>query len=122
MTTTDPGFRVRQILAFLAVYIIWGSTYLAIRVAVETLPPFSMAAVRFLVAGGLLLAWCLWRGIPMPTAREWRSAFVIGGLLLLGGNGAVVWAVQYIDSGLAALLVAVEPLIVVLLLWAGGER
>ncbi len=116
--------RGRLIGALSLVYLIWGSTYLAIRLAVETLPPLSMASVRFLLAGALLLAWTRWRGQAMPTLREWRSSAIIGVLLLLGGNGAVVTAQQWVASGLAALLVAVEPMFVVLVDWArpGGRR
>ncbi|HQT94010.1 MAG TPA: drug/metabolite exporter YedA [Thermoanaerobaculaceae bacterium] len=92
--------------AMLAVYILWGSTYLAIRIALEGLPPFLMAGVRFLVAGGVLFV-ALWlRGAPAPSARQWRNAALVGGLLLLGGNGGVVVAEQWVASGLAALGVA----------------
>jgi drug/metabolite transporter (DMT)-like permease len=101
-------------LAFAAVYTLWGSTYLAIRYAIETLPPFFMASMRFLCAGGLMYAWARLRGAPRPTAIEWRSGLCVGGLLLLGGNGAVVWSEQRVASGLAALLVATVPLWVVL--------
>lgn len=116
--------QARLVIAFAAVYIIWGSTYLAIRWAIETMPTFLMAGVRFLVAGAVLYVWGRWRGAPKPTPANWRDAAVIGGLLLLGGNGGVVWAEQYVASGLAALLVATEPLWVVLLDWArpGGMR
>jgi drug/metabolite transporter (DMT)-like permease len=105
--------------AFAAVYIVWGSTYLAILFALETLPPFWMAAARFLLAGGLLYAWARWRGAPPPTRVHWRGAAVVGALLLLGGNGGVVWAEQRVPSGLAALLVATVPLWMVLLDGAG---
>ncbi len=108
-----PGYhatRPKIIAAFAAVYLIWGSTYLAIRFAIETMPPFLMAAVRFVIAGGILYSWARWRGNPGPRKVEWRTAVIVGGLLLCGGNGAVVWAEQYIDSGLAALLVATVPL------------
>jgi len=101
--------------AFAAVYVIWGSTYLGIRFALETLPPFLMAAVRFLAAGAVLYAWSRWRGSPAPSPRAWRSSLLVGGLLFLGGNGAVVWAQQYVPSGVAALLVAIEPMLFVLL-------
>jgi drug/metabolite transporter (DMT)-like permease len=116
--------RGRLIGALSLVYVIWGSTYLAIRFAVETLPPLSMASVRFLLAGALLLAWTRWRGHAFPTLRQWRSSAIIGVLLLLGGNGAVVTAQQWVASGLAALLVAVEPMFVVLVDWIrpGGRR
>jgi drug/metabolite transporter (DMT)-like permease len=110
--------RARLLFAFAAVYIIWGSTYLAIRFAIETMPTFLMAGVRFLVAGTVLYVWGRWRGAPKPTPANWRDAAIIGGLLLLGGNGGVVWAEQYVPSGLTALLVATEPLWVVLLDWA----
>jgi drug/metabolite transporter (DMT)-like permease len=98
------------IAAFLAVYIIWGSTYLAIRFAVTTIPPFLMGALRFLIAGGLLYAWTRWRGVARPTAAEWRSTFIVGGLLLLLGNGCVVWAETRVSSGVTSLLVAMVPL------------
>ena len=107
--------RARVYSAFAAVYVIWGSTYLAIHFALETLPPFLMAAARFLAAGGLLYAWARLRGVPAPGRPEWRSAIVVGGLLFLGGNGAVVWAQQYVPSGVAALVVAIEPILFVLL-------
>lgn len=110
--------------AFAAVYLIWGSTYLAIRYAIETLPPFLMAAARFLAAGGVLYAWVRLRGTPAPTRVHWRSALIVGALLLLVGNGAVVWAEHRVSSGVAALLVAVEPIWIVLLAWLrpGGTR
>lgn len=109
-----------------AVYVVWGSTYLAIRVADETLPPFLMAATRFLVAGGLLYLWAVRRGdteTDRPTWRQWRSAFVVGTLLLLGGNGGVVWAEQHVASGTVALLVAAVPIWMVIVGRVGyGER
>src|SRR5205814_7531417 len=94
--------RGRVIAAFAAVYLIWGSTYLGIRFAIETMPPHLMAAARFLVAGAILYAWSRWRGAPRPTKRNWGAATVVGGLLLLGGNGAVVWAETRVPSGLTA--------------------
>jgi drug/metabolite transporter (DMT)-like permease len=100
----------------LAVYIAWGSTYLAIRFAVETIPPFLMASVRFLIAGGVLY---LFRRFVMkdaaPQRIEWRSAAIVGLFLLVGGNGAVSWAEQRVPSGVAALLVGSAPLWMVLL-------
>ena len=96
--------------ALAAVYIIWGSTYLAIRFTVETTPPFLSAAARFIVSGGFLFLWRRLAGDPYPTAEEWRNASLIGIFLLVGGNGGVVWAVQFIPSSLAALLVATVPL------------
>lgn len=129
MTTLAPApapapARWAVLGAFAAVYLIWGSTYLAIRIAIETLPPFLMAGGRFLVAGGLLYAWLRLRGAARPELRHWVSASVSGGLMLLGGNGGVVWAEQYVPSGLAALIVAMVPLWMVLFDWLrpGGER
>jgi drug/metabolite transporter (DMT)-like permease len=101
-------------LALSAVYLIWGSTYLAIRYAVETTPPFLMAGVRFFISGGCLYAARRLGGDPAPQKTEWRSATIIGIFLLLGGNGGVVWAEQFIPSSLAALLVATVPLWMVL--------
>lgn len=110
--------RLLIFLSFAAVYLIWGSTYLAIRYAIETLPPFLMAATRFLVAGGILFTWAFLSGERIRTAfSHWHRAFIIGGLLLLCGNGGVTWAEKYIASGLAALVVATEPLWVVILNW-----
>ena len=101
--------------ALSAVYLIWGSTYLAIRYAVETTPPFLMAGVRFTISGGCLYAARRYIGDAKPSIAEWRSAIAVGLLLLLGGNGGVVWAEQLIPSGLAALLVATVPLWMVLI-------
>ena len=115
---------VKLVLAFAAVYVIWGSTYLAIKYAIETLPPMLMAGTRFIIAGGALYAWARMRGAARPAAVNWRSSLAIGGLLLLGGNGLVVLAERDVPSGLAALLIATEPLMVVLLDWVrpGGSR
>ncbi|HMB55027.1 MAG TPA: EamA family transporter [Thermoanaerobaculia bacterium] len=110
-----PPPRWLLVSAFAAIYLIWGSTYLAIRFAIETMPPFLMAAVRFVIAGGVLYGWARWRGQGRPRRIEWRSALIVGGLLLFAGNGAVVWAELRIDSGLAALLVATVPLWIVAL-------
>ena len=101
--------------AMLAVYIVWGSTYLAIRFAIETMPPFLMASTRFLLAGAILYAFRRLRGDPAPTRIEWRSAAIVGLFLLVGGNGGVVWAEQFVESGVAALLVGSAPLWMVLL-------
>src|SRR5205085_12372861 len=95
--------------ALWSVYIVWGSTYLAIRVADRTLPPFLMAGARFVLAGALMYGWAAWRGdtrYQRPTARNWVASTVVGGALLLGGNGGGVWAEPHIDSRLTALLVA----------------
>ena len=104
--------------ALAAIWFIWGSTYLAILWAIETMPGFLMAGARFLLAGAVLYAWARWKGASAPTRTEWRTAFVIGGLMFLGGNGGVVWAEQFVPSGLTALVIATEPLWVVVLDWA----
>ncbi len=116
-----PG-TTAMVLAFAAIYLIWGSTYLAIRFAVETLPPFLMLFARFFTAGILMYAFLRWRGETRPTIREWAGGAVIGGLLLLGGTGAVGWAEQWIPSGLAALIVAIVPVWMVVLDWVGPEK
>lgn len=118
MTASRPS-PVKIVLAFAAVYTLWGSTYLAIRLAIETLPPFLMTGTRFTLAGLILCTWAVLKGERfMPPLHLWRRALVIGGLLLLGGNGGVVWAERYVATGLAALLVSTEPLWVVILNWA----
>ena len=101
--------------AMFTLYIVWGSTYLAIRFAVETIPPFLMAATRFLLAGLILFVWRRLAGDPLPSPRQWRAAAVVGLFLLLGGNGGVVWAEQRVPSGITALLVGCTPLWMVLL-------
>ena len=115
--------RLTLVAAFAAVYLVWGSTYLAIRYAIETLPPFLMAGTRFLVAGSLLYGWSRLRGAARPARLQWQATAVVGALLLLGGNGGVVWAEQWVPSGVAAVLVATVPFWMVLLEWrGGGER
>lgn len=112
------GILLRLIAPLAALYVIWGSTYLAIRVAIETLPPFLMASIRFLVAGAILYAFAIRRGDRVgdrPGRKQWLATLVIGALLLAGGNGGVSWGEQYISSGLAALLVATVPLWMVLI-------
>src|SRR5436190_16501006 len=109
------------ILAFLAVYFIWGSTYLAIKYAIETLSPFLMAGTRFLLAGSVLYAWAKLTGQANDSKKlrfvHWRTALIVGALLLLCGNGGVTLAESRISSGFAALLVATEPSMIVLLNW-----
>ncbi len=114
--TPSPS-RLKILLAFAAVYIIWGSTYLAIRFAVESLPPFLMAAMRFLVAGGVLYAFLRLRGAAPPSLVHWKSASVVGATLLLIGNGGVSWAEQFVPSGITALFIAIVPLWFVVLDW-----
>ncbi len=119
--TSRPTSTISVALALGTVYIVWGSTYLAIAYVVETLPPFMAAAARFLLAGGMLGAFLLaqdrWRRrrgasdvLPAPRLVEWRTALVVGGLLLLGGNGLVMVAEQTIPSGIAAVIIATVPI------------
>jgi drug/metabolite transporter (DMT)-like permease len=108
---------ITVIAAFAAVYVIWGTTYTAIRVAVETMPPFLMAGVRFVIAGVFLYAFLRARGVPRPTRIHWRSAAIIGAFLLLGGNGLVTWSEQQVPSSVAALVVATMPLWMTLFDW-----
>lgn len=123
----DAGTKVRKapanapvlliLLAFAAVYLIWGSTYLGIRLATQTMPPFLMAGSRFVMAGALLYGVLRWRGEARPALSSWKDAGIIGGLLLLGGNGGVSWAQQYVPTGVAALIVASVPLWIVVTDW-----
>jgi drug/metabolite transporter (DMT)-like permease len=110
--------------ALIAVYIVWGSTYLAIRFTIETIPPFISAGIRFLISGAILFAWRRLSGDPAPNKVEWRSAAIVGLLLLLGGNGALVWAEQHIPSGIASVFIATTPLWMVLIdsFRPGGKR
>jgi drug/metabolite transporter (DMT)-like permease len=110
--------------AFATVYLVWGSTYLAIRYAVESIPPFMTAGARHLAAGLVLFTFTRLRGIAAPKWIEWRDAAIAGTLMLVIGNGGVTWAEQRIPSGVTALLVALVPLWMVLLDWLrpGGTR
>ncbi len=121
---TAPPSRTALVLAFATIYLVWGSTYLGIRVAVTTMPPFAMAAARFGLAGVLLFTWLKLRGTAWPQTRQWRDNAIVGTLLLLGGNGLVAWAEQFIPSGVTALIIGAGPIFVVLTEWAwpGGQR
>ncbi len=116
--------RAKLIAAFAAIYIIWGSTYLAIKYAVESIPPFMVGGVRFLIAGGLLYAWARLRSGVQPSRKQWVQGLVLGVFLLGVGNGCVVWAQQRTASGMTALIVAIVPLLVVLIEWLrpGGRN
>ena len=116
--------RLRLLMAFASVYLIWGSTYLTIRWSIETIPPFLMAGTRYAAAGVILVAAARLRGASWPTAPQWRTAAVVGVLLLTGGNGGVTWSELRVPSGLAALVVAAVPMWMVLLDWMrpGGAR
>jgi drug/metabolite transporter (DMT)-like permease len=119
-TPTAPAHsRLAVLTAFALVYFVWGSTYLAIRFAIETLPSFLMAATRFLIAGAVLYAWSrVLTGAQRPNAAQWRATGIVGVLLLVGGNGLVVWAEHRVPSGVAALLVGIVPCFMVLFDWA----
>ncbi|MBX7221770.1 MAG: EamA family transporter [Blastocatellia bacterium] len=112
----------KLLVAFGLLYFVWGSTYLAILYVLETLPPFFMAGLRFLIAGGLLYGYARWKGIAPPTRANWRNTTILGGLFFLCGNGGVVWSEQLVPSGLVALLVALVPLWMVLLDWLWGKN
>jgi drug/metabolite transporter (DMT)-like permease len=124
MRQADNVSVPKLILAFAAVYFIWGSTYLAIRYAIQSLPGFLMAGTRFMLAGVILCAWAHWKGARLKGPHPWRTAFTMGFFLLLMGNGTVVLAIHWVPSGLAALLLSTTPLWVALLEWAlpGGKR
>jgi drug/metabolite transporter (DMT)-like permease len=106
----NPGSRLRLGLALFSLYVIWGSTYLAMRVAMLGFPPFRMASYRFLAAGTVLLVVAKLRGQALPSLRQWRNAAAVGALLLACGNGGVAYAEQTVSSGLAALMVSAMPL------------
>ncbi len=123
--STSAPSRLALVSAFAIVYLVWGSTFLAILFAIETLPPFLMAGSRFIAAGLLVYAWSrLVRGAPPPSRAEWRAAAGVGVLLLVGGNGLLVWSEQRLPSGIAALLVGTVPCFMVLVDWLrpGGSR
>jgi drug/metabolite transporter (DMT)-like permease len=101
-------------LALIALYIVWGSTYLGIKVAIETIPPFLHAGIRFLISGLILVIWQRSAGHSLPTRKQWMSTAIIGTLLLLGGNGLVAWAEQFIPSGIAALIISSSPMFLVI--------
>jgi drug/metabolite transporter (DMT)-like permease len=112
--------RFAIISAFAALYLIWGSTYLAILFAIGTIPPLLMAGARFLLAGAILYGIARWRGAPKSSLAHWRTALIIGGCLLLGGNGGVTLAEQYVSSGLASVIVATVPIYIALFAWWSG--
>src|SRR5579864_9343072 len=112
---------IKLALAFAAIYLVWGSTYLAIRYAVETIPPLVTAGIRHTVAGSVLLAWALARGYR-PKREHWIAGAIVGALFFLVGHGTLHWAEQHVASGLAALLIATEPMFILVLAWASGQQ
>lgn len=120
----DRPPAILLLLAFGCVYFIWGGTFLAMRFAIETIPPFIMAGCRFLSAGAVLYAALRLSGTAPPARPQWPPAIVTGAMLLLGGNGLVVWSEQHVSSGLTAVLIATIPMWMVLIdgLLFGGRR
>ena len=119
LTAAAPRKAALLVPALLACYLVWGSTYLAIRLALASFPPFFQMGTRFLAAGVLLMGWVLWRraaspgtATPLPTPREWRNALVVGTLMLGGGMGLTATGSQYVGSGLIATFIAVTPMMV----------
>ena len=122
--TNNRPALLTLIAAFFAIYVIWGTTYLGISFVVETIPPFLAAGIRFMISGAILMMVMVLRGSKLPTLIHWRSAAIVGGLMLLVGNGILSYVEQWVDSGVAALVVGSMPIWVVLLEWLmfRGER
>ena len=115
--------RLRVLVAFAVVYVVWGSTYLGMKLVVDTVPPMLAMGTRFVLAGGLLVLLGRVRGEALPTAKQWRSSFVVGALLFVAGNGSIAWAESHgLATGTAALLVATMPLWMTLFARMRGER
>ncbi|MEO7723478.1 MAG: EamA family transporter [Chthoniobacterales bacterium] len=122
MSGPAPAPRKFLVLAaFAAIYTIWGSTYLGILLAIQTIPPLLMAGVRFFLAGVIMYLIALWQGAPKSSLAEWRTALIVGACLLFFGNGSVTIAEQWVPSGLASLLVATVPIFIALLAWMTGS-
>lgn len=123
METEPPkSARAKLVLAFAAIYVLWGSTYLAMRLAIDTIPPFLMAGTRFLIAGTILYLFSARTGAPRPTIRQWRNATVAAIGLFVIGNGGVAWAQQHVPTGASALVVATLPAWLLLIDWGYGGR
>jgi len=114
-------YSIQLALAFAAIYLVWGSTYLAIRFAVETIPPLVAAGIRHSIAGAIMLVWAWARGYR-PTRAHWIAGSIVGALFFFLGHGSLHWAEQYVGSGLAALLLATEPMFILLLAWSMGQQ
>ncbi len=110
MPNQDTLFRLKIVLSFAAIYIVWGSTYMAIMVALRSFPPFLLAGLRFLTAGLIMFGWCWFRKEKMPTLHDVFKLSVTGILLLFFGTGAVVWVEQYITSSLASIVISTMPI------------
>lgn len=112
-TKTGAGLDLRVVLAFLAIYILWGTTFLAIRIAVREVPPLFAAGTRMFIAGGVLFIWTQLRGAAWPSPRQWRSLTLMGGLMFVVDYGLLFWAEKYVPSGIAAVLSATVPLMTI---------
>src|ERR1043166_1577754 len=112
--------KVKIIIAFAALYVIWGSTYLAILFSIQSIPPFLMAGARFVLAGLIMFGIARTQGPLTSTWEEWRTSLIVGGCLLLGGNGGVTLSEKFIETGLASLIVATVPIYITLLGWLWG--
>jgi drug/metabolite transporter (DMT)-like permease len=119
-SSTTGGNRLLTLLAFACIYFVWGSTYLGIRYAVETIPPLFVAGSRHLIAGGLLFGWCWWQGLR-PVRQQWFASIVLAVLFFLIGHGTLHWAQQTLPSGMAAFLIATEPIFVAIIFMATGH-
>jgi drug/metabolite transporter (DMT)-like permease len=113
---------IKIIVAFSIIYFVWGTTYLAIRLAIETIPPFLMAGMRFTISGILLYGWCYWRYDKKPDLADWGKAAIPGILMFVGGNGSLTWSEQFLPSGLAALIIATVSIWMVVLDWIFFSR
>src|SRR5437588_11799388 len=113
--------RLETLFALMVVYVVWGSTYLAIRVALRTYPPFLIGGLRYLIAGAILLLVLRVHGTPAPTRKQWQQAALIGVLLMAGGNAPIIYAEQTVGSALTALMIASMPLWLVLMSWLWGQ-
>jgi drug/metabolite transporter (DMT)-like permease len=115
LETVDRPASWKILLAFAIIYFVWGSTYLAIRVGVHEVPPFLLAAIRFLVSGVVLYGWMRLKGTPAPTGRQWAGATLLGALIFLVDYGCLFWAEQKVPSGIAAVVLATIPVFITLL-------
>ncbi len=113
---TTPS-RVWIVAAFAVIYVVWGTTFLGIHYAIETLPPFLMGSVRFLISGIALFAWAHFRGAPLPSRHQWKTAAIAGSFFMLVGQGGVVWGQQSVPTGVASVLVGTIPMWILLLEW-----
>lgn len=119
---TSLSRLVKLLTAFTLIYVVWGSPYLAIQIAIKSIPPFLMTSIRFLIAGSLLFAWSLLRRPTWPTLRQWYGAAVVGALLYPLGSGALAWGEQIVPSGLAALIMTTIPFWMIFFSWLSPAK